>query len=244
MWFAYLGFLLIGLGPGTVVFLAGPARKSFLVILTLASAFIWLVSLMVVAILVRGFLPLPSGSPYYAAPLLLGVLVQEITRVGLWRVFKLGTKRLEDMAQRMGCAPLSPADYMSMALATGMGHGFAHSMFFFFGLATLSLGPATYYVDKCPDMSLFLYSALASGAMLMLHSFSMVVAFDGYAKGIFKRQALPPIAHFCAASLTLLNLVEGGCAYVLPGMHMCTVGMLVYAASIFLEVTKAAAPPR
>eukprot|EP00976_Prorocentrum_cordatum_P069904 1179734-Prorocentrum_minimum.AAC.2 len=36
MLLAYLGFLLIGLGPGTVVFLAGPARKSFLVLLTLA----------------------------------------------------------------------------------------------------------------------------------------------------------------------------------------------------------------
>mmetsp|Transcript_36337 Transcript_36337/g.61253 ORF Transcript_36337/g.61253 Transcript_36337/m.61253 type:complete len:245 (+) Transcript_36337:318-1052(+) len=241
MLLAYIGYLLIGLGPGAMVFLAGPAQKSFLVILTIASACVWLVSLMIVAVLVRGFLPLPSEFAYYAGPLLLGVIVQEMFRVGLWHVFKLGTTRLEVIAQRMGCAQLSDVDYMSMALAAGMGHGLAHSMFFFFGLAALSLGPATFYVDKCPNMSLFLYTALASGAMLMLHTFSMVISFDGHSKNNFLRQLLPPLAHTTAAGLTLLNLMDGGCAYVLPALYICTGVVFLFAANIFLEVTKAAA---
>lgn len=51
-------------------------------------------------------------------------------------------------------------------------------------------------------MFAFACAALASGALLILHTFSMVVAFDGYANNIRLRKALPPAFHL-AASLTV-----------------------------------------
>jgi hypothetical protein len=52
-------------------------------------------------------------------------------------------------------------------------------MFFFFGLAALSLGPATFYVDKCPDMSLFLYTG----------AFLNTASFRGNIQGTFREHS-------------------------------------------------------
>ncbi|KAK9864496.1 hypothetical protein WJX84_009912 [Apatococcus fuscideae] len=51
---SFCGLCLIAAGPAAVVYVAVIARKSFLVLLTLASAFYWLVVLMVISALVRG----------------------------------------------------------------------------------------------------------------------------------------------------------------------------------------------
>jgi len=187
---------------------------------------------------VRGFLPLPEGSPWYSALLILAVLVQEVVRLALYLLYRRGAERLEGLARQMGCSELSVFDHMSMSLAIGLGHGFAHSVFFFLGVATLTLSPATYYIDACPHMSLFLYSALASGALLILHTFSMVVAFDGYANNIRLRKALPPAFHLAASLTTLSSLVENGCLFVVPAITVLAFIMGMYAWSIVVHCAK------
>jgi hypothetical protein len=47
------------------------------------------------------FLPLPDGSPWYAATLVLAVVVQEVVRVAMWYAYKDGSKQLEVLARRM-----------------------------------------------------------------------------------------------------------------------------------------------
>lgn len=66
-------------------------------------------------------------------------------------------------------------------------------------VATLTLSPATFYVAACPQMNVFLYSAMTSCAFVVLHTFSMVIAFDGYAHRSVLRIALPPVIHLVAA---------------------------------------------
>lgn len=43
-------------------------------------------------------------------------------------------------------------------VAGGMGHGVAHAIFFCVSLLTPAFGPATYHVEKCPQMPFFLVS--------------------------------------------------------------------------------------
>jgi anterior pharynx defective protein 1 len=66
-------------------------------------------------------------------------------------------------------------------------------------VATLTLSPATFYVAACPQMNVFLYSAMTSCAFVVLHTFSMVLAFDGYAHRSVVCIALPPVIHLLAA---------------------------------------------
>lgn len=226
---AFLGYLLLGLGPGAVLFLSIPARRPFLVILTFASACTWLLSLLFVAMLTRAFLPLPTGSPWFVATLALAVAVQEALRVGVWFAYRNGSKQLEVLARRMACAELNYSDHMSMAYAIGLGHGLAHSMFFFLGVATLTLSPATFYVAACPQMNVFLYSAMTSCAFVVLHTFSMVIAFDGYAHRSVLRIALPPVIHLVAALATAMSLKDGGCMYVVPVEALLALATMAFA---------------
>ena len=65
----------------------------------------------------------------------------------------------------------------------------------------LFLGEATLYLDACPKMSYFLAGALITLAFNLLHTFSMVIAFDGLREGKRERWAAVPIAHLLAALL-------------------------------------------
>ena len=62
-------------------------------------------------------------------------------------------------------------------------------------------GDATLYLDPCPRMSYFLAGALIALAFNLLHTFSMVVAFDGMSKGKRGRWAAVSAAHMAASLL-------------------------------------------
>ena len=65
----------------------------------------------------------------------------------------------------------------------------------------LYAGEATLYTDACPAMPWFLAGALVALAFALLHTFSMVVAFDGLARGRRRQAAAVPTAHLVAALL-------------------------------------------
>ena len=65
----------------------------------------------------------------------------------------------------------------------------------------LYAGEATLYTDACPAMPWFLAGALVAAAFALLHTFSMVVAFDGFNRGRRRQAAAVPAAHLVAALL-------------------------------------------
>jgi hypothetical protein len=66
-------------------------------------------------------------------------------------------------------------------------------------VATLTLSPATFYVRACPQMNVFLYSALTSCVFVITHTFSMIIAFHGYTHHSVLNMTLPPVVHLVAA---------------------------------------------
>ncbi|KAH0453550.1 hypothetical protein IEQ34_017874 [Dendrobium chrysotoxum] len=100
--------------------------------------------------------------------------------------------------------------------AGGLGHGVAHAVFFCLSLLTPAFGGATYYVERCSHMPFFLISAVISLAFLLIHTFSMVIAFNGYAESRKSDQFFVPVIHMVAAIMTLINLAPGGCAIGVP----------------------------
>jgi len=156
---AGLGYALIALGPALSLFAGVVARKPFLVLTLLSSTLFWLISLIVLSGIWRGFLPIKSGTWWaYAILIITSVALQEGTRLVFWRLYKKMEEMLDAFADRISKPRLSLTDKMLISLAGGLGHGVAHAVFFCLSLLTPAFGQATFYVERCSKMPFFLAS--------------------------------------------------------------------------------------
>ncbi|XP_043723101.1 gamma-secretase subunit APH1-like isoform X2 [Telopea speciosissima] len=74
--------------------------------------------------------------------------------------------------------------------------------------------PRLYLTDK---MQIAL--ALISLGFVTIHTFSMVIAFNGYAEGNKTDQIFVPVVHLIAGMVTLINLASGGCVVGIPILY-------------------------
>ncbi|KAH7306659.1 hypothetical protein KP509_22G023800 [Ceratopteris richardii] len=228
---AGIGYTLLALGPAFALFVSVIAAKPLLVLFVLTSALIWLVSLIILSAFWRAFLPI--GSSWLLVLLLVTcVSFQELIRPVFWFSYKKLEGLLNALAQRMSKPELKYYETMQIALAGGLGHGIAHAVFFCLSLLTPSFGKATFYVDSCKQMPLFLVAAMLSLSFLIIHTFSMIVAFNGYDDGKRSLVVFAPAMHFAAAFLSLVNLFQGGCMVGVPLVLVCAVGVICYCGKI------------
>ncbi|XP_020586269.1 gamma-secretase subunit APH1-like isoform X1 [Phalaenopsis equestris] len=214
---AGLGYALIALGPALSIFVSVIAKRPFLVLTLLSSTLFWLVSLILLSGVWRAFLPVKSSASWtYAIVILTSVSFQEGVRLIFWKLYKRLEEMLNSFADRTSKPRLFLTDKMQIGLAGGLGHGVAHAVFFCLSLLTPAFGKATYYVERCSHMPFFLISAIISSAFLLIHTFSMVIAFNGYAESRKSDQFFVPVIHMVASMMTLINLVPGGCAVGVP----------------------------
>nr|CAD1824497.1 unnamed protein product [Ananas comosus var. bracteatus] len=139
---AGLGYALIALGPALALFVAAIARKPFLILTLLSSMLFWLVSLIILSGVWRGFLPVRSSSWWpYAILIITSVGFQEGIRLVFWKLYKKMEDMLDAFADRVSKPRLFLTDKMQIALAGGLGHGVAHAVFFCLSLLTPALVP-------------------------------------------------------------------------------------------------------
>lgn len=230
---AGIGYSLIALGPSLSLFISLISHKPFLILTLLSSTLVWLISLIVLSGFWRAFLPLKTSSWWpYAFLILTSVGFQEALRLVLWRAYKKLEDMLDAFADRIRKPRLFLTDKMQIALAAGLGHGIAHAVFFCLSLLTPAFGPATYYVEKCAYTSFFLVSAIIALAFVTIHTFSMVIAFNGYAEGKKVDQLIVPSIHLVSGMLTLLNLATGGCTIGIPLLYVMAVSTLMYSGNM------------
>ncbi|XP_042473654.1 gamma-secretase subunit APH1-like isoform X1 [Zingiber officinale] len=185
----------------------------------------WLISLIVLSGAWRVVLPLNSAAWWpYVILIFTSVGFQEATRLMFWKLYKRLEVILDAFAEEKFRSRLSWTDKMQIALAGGLGHGVAHAVFFCVSLLTPSFGPATYFVDRCSRIPFFLVSAIISLVFVIIHTFSMIIAFNGYADGRKVDQVVVPVVHILAAVMTLMNLAPGGCSIGVP--LLCCVGAI------------------
>ncbi|XP_052733985.1 gamma-secretase subunit APH1-like isoform X1 [Vigna angularis] len=190
---------------------------------------LWLISLIVLSGIWRGFLPLNTTAWWpFGILIFSSVAFQEALRLFFWKIYK----RLEDMldafADRVSKPHLLLTDKMLIALAGGLGHGVAHAVFFCISLLTPAFGPATYFVDRCSKVPFFLLYATIALAFVTIHTFSMVIAFNGYTEGNKVDTYFVPIVHIVAGMVTLVNLAPGGCAVGIPLLYFTAILTLVH----------------
>ncbi|KAG9447075.1 hypothetical protein H6P81_013203 [Aristolochia fimbriata] len=239
---AGIGYALVALGPSLSLFVSVIAKKPFLILTVLSSTLLWLVSLIVLSGLWRGFLPLKSLSGWpYAVLLVTSVGFQEGLRIIFWKIYM----RLEDMldafADRVSKPRLFVTDKLLIALAAGLGHGVAHAVFFCLSLLTPAFGPATFYVDRCSRLPFFLVCAIIALGFVTIHTVSMVIAFNGYAEQRTTDQIFVSVVHLIASLVTLINLVPGGCIVGVPVLYAMTILTLLHCGRVVMKrITEAA----
>ncbi|KAI3465138.1 hypothetical protein Pfo_021801 [Paulownia fortunei] len=217
---AGIGYALLALGPSLSLFTAVISHKPFLILTLLSSTLAWLMTLIALSAAWRAFLPFKTAAWWpYALLILTSVAFQEAVRLFLWRLYKRMEEILDAFADRVSKPRLFITDKMQIALAGGMGHGVAHAIFFCISLLTPAFGPATYYVEKCSQIPFFLVSAIIALAFVTIHTFSMVIAFNGYSEGNRMDQYFVPVVHLAAGMLTLINLASGGCIIGIPLLY-------------------------
>uniref|UniRef100_A0A803R8J8 Gamma-secretase subunit APH1-like n=1 Tax=Cannabis sativa TaxID=3483 RepID=A0A803R8J8_CANSA len=193
------------------------------------STLLWLISLIILSGLWRAFLPMKSDTWWlYGVLLFTAVAFQEGLRILFWKVYKRLEDILDTFADRVSKPRLFLTDKMQIALAGGMGHGLAHAVFFCLSLLTPAFGPATYFVDNCSKIPFFLVSAIIALAFVTIHTFSMVIAFNGYAEKNKVDQFFVPAVHLVAAMGTLVNFASGGCIIAIPLLYFVTFLTLLY----------------
>ncbi|XP_019184670.1 PREDICTED: gamma-secretase subunit APH1-like [Ipomoea nil] len=237
---AGIGYALLALGPSLSLFVAVISKKPFLVLTFLSSTLVWLISLIGLSAIWRAFLPLKTTAWWpYAILILSSVSFQEGLRVLFWKVYKRLEDILDGFADRVSKPRLFITDKMLISLAGGLGHGVAHAVFFCLSLLTPAFGPATYYVQKCSQLPFFLVSAIIALAFVTIHTFSMVIAFNGYAEGNKVDQCFVPVVHLVAGMLTMTNLAVGGCVIGIPLLYCAAIVTLVHCGKmVFRRLTE------
>ncbi|KAL7116816.1 hypothetical protein ACP275_03G029300 [Erythranthe tilingii] len=226
---AGIGYALLAVGPSLSLFTAVISHKPFLILTLLSSTLAWLMSLIALSAVWRAFLPFKTVSFWPSSLLILtSVAFQELLRLFLWRLYMRMEEMLDAFADRVSKPRLFITDKMQIALAGGMGHGVAHAVFFCISLLTPAFGPATYYVEKCSQMPFFLVSAIIALAFVTIHTFCMVIAFNGYSEGSKIDQYFAPVVHLAAGMLTLMNLASGGCMIGIPLLYCLAILTLAY----------------
>ncbi|KAI9193809.1 hypothetical protein LWI28_000352 [Acer negundo] len=237
---AGIGYALLALGPSLSLFLSVIAKKPFLILTVLASTLLWLISLIVLSGVWRAFLPLKSTTWWpYAILIITSVGFQEGLRVLLWRAYKRLEDILDAFADRVSKPRLFLTDKMQIALAGGLGHGVAHAVFFCLSLLTPAFGPATFFVERCAQIPFFLVSAQIALTFVTIHTFSMVIAFNGYAQGNKVDQYFVPAIHLVAGMVTLVNFASGGCVIGIPILYLMAVLTLIHCGKmVFRRLTE------
>ncbi|OAY51910.1 gamma-secretase subunit APH1-like isoform X1 [Manihot esculenta] len=226
---AGIGYALLALGPSLSLFVSVISKKPFLILTVLSSTLLWLVSLIVLSGVWRAFLPLKSTIWWpYALLVVSSVSFQEGLRILFWKVYKRLEDILDAFADRVSKPRLFLTDKMLIALAGGLGHGVAHAVFFCLSLLTPAFGPATFFVDSCSQIPFFLVSAIIALAFVTIHTFSMVIAFNGYAEGNKVDQFFVPVVHLVAGLVTLANLASGGCIVGIPLLYLMAILTLLH----------------
>ncbi|KAE8714502.1 Gamma-secretase subunit APH1-like [Hibiscus syriacus] len=226
---AGIGYALVALGPSLSLFISVISKKPFLILTLLSSTLVWLISLIILSGIWRAFLPLNSTTWWpFAILIFTSVAFQEGLRLLFWKVYKRLEDILDAFADRVSKPRLYLTDKMQIALAGGLGHGVAHSVFFCLSLLTPAFGPATYFVNSCSQIPFFLVSAIIALAFVTVHTFSMVIAFNGYTEGNKVDQLFVPSVHLAAGMMTLINFAYDGCIIGIPLLFLMVILTLMH----------------
>ncbi|KAF5901919.1 tropomyosin beta chain isoform X2, partial [Clarias magur] len=170
-------------GPAFAMFIFTIARDPLRVIILIAGAFFWLLSLLLSSLV--WFIAVKASSAddvkLQKGLLIFGVvfsvLLQEVFRFAYYRLLRKATEGLAAISDE----ETSPISVRQMAYVAGLGFGIMSGAFSMINILSDSLGPGTVGIFGDAQYY-FITSALMTLAMTLLHTFWGVVFFEGCEK--------------------------------------------------------------
>ncbi|KPP73763.1 gamma-secretase subunit Aph-1b-like [Scleropages formosus] len=202
----FFGCAFIAFGPALALFVFTIAREPLRVIILIAGAFFWLLSLLLSSLV--WFIAVKASNPENVSLqkglLIFGavfsVVLQEVFRFAYYRLLRKANEGLAAISEEN----LSPISVQQMAYVAGLGFGIMSGAFSMINILSDSLGPGTVgiYGDS---QYYFITSAFMTMAMTLLHTFWGVVFFDGCEKRRWWVIAAVAALHLLVSGLSFLN---------------------------------------
>ena len=217
---SFAGCAAVAFSPAIVLFVMVVARQPDLVIVVVGSAFVWLLSISLVAFVWVVLTPLQSQ---LWLVLLYGALVQEAAR---WLTYQMHARLIRGLrAAGLQAVPASrltgPLGLAPTAVANGLGIGVMQTLVMHSEVISRALLPGSLYTVSCTHLSVFSVSALCSLGMLITNVLLSVVGWTAaYPMRSYQLIGAMVLLRVLVSGSTLLNSPEviatDGCTVALP----------------------------
>ncbi|XP_062869988.1 gamma-secretase subunit Aph-1b-like [Trichomycterus rosablanca] len=223
----FFGCAFIAFGPAFSLFIFTIAKDPLRVIILIAGAFFWLLSLLLSSLI--WFIAVKASNTddgkvqkgLLIFGVIFSVLLQEVFRFAYYRLLRKANEGLAAISDD----DASPVSVRQMAYVAGLGFGIISGAFSMINILSDSLGPGTVGLNG-GSQYYFITSAFMTLALTLLHTFWGVVFFDGCEKSRWWVIVVVVCLHLLVSGLSLLNpLYEG----TLPPVYAVTALMAIWA---------------
>uniref|UniRef100_H3AQN1 Gamma-secretase subunit APH-1 n=1 Tax=Latimeria chalumnae TaxID=7897 RepID=H3AQN1_LATCH len=207
----FFGCMCIAFGPAAALFVFTVARDPLRVILFIAAAFFWLLSLLLSSLV--WFIAVKASDArdqrLQKGLLIFGVvfsvLLQELFRLAYYKLLRKAMDGLVALSEE----GQSPVSIRQMAYVTGLGFGIISGTFSMINILADSLGPGTVGIHG-DSQYYFITSAFMTLVVILLNTFWGVVFFHGCERQQWWDVLTVVATHLLVSGLTFLNpLYEG-----------------------------------
>lgn len=213
----FFGCAFLAFGTPLAMFTFTVAAEPIRIIILIASAFFWLISLLLSSVLWYAVVPLQS---HLAFGLVFSVLFQEAFRYLLYWVLRKAERSLE----RVTTTHVADSRHI-FAYVCGLGFGFMSGAFALVNVLADAVGPGTMGVRQGTEY-FFIISAATTLCFILLHTFWGVVFFSALDRKHWGQIIWVIGSHLLVSCMTLLNIHQ---AYVASTLTAYVVLMMTAA---------------
>ncbi|XP_015594338.1 gamma-secretase subunit Aph-1 [Cephus cinctus] len=195
----FFGCAFLAFGPPLAMFTFTVAVEPIRIIILIASAFFWLISLLISSALWYAVVPLQD---HLAFGLVFSVLFQEAFRYLLYWVLRKAERGLE----RVTTAHVADSRHV-FAYVCGLGFGFMSGAFALVNVLADAVGPGTMGLRQGSEY-FFIISAATTLCFIFLHTFWGIIFFSAFDHKKWGLVTWVIGSHLFASCMTLLNRYE------------------------------------
>lgn len=205
----FFGCAFLAFGPPFAMFLFTIVQDPVRIIILIAAAFFWLLSLLLSSLFWFAVLPLRK---YLGFGLIFSVLFQESFRYIIYKILRKAENGLQKITD--DSATLIDNKHI-LAYVSGLGFGIISGAFSLVNVLADSIGPATMGLKAGNEM-FFLTSSATTLCFILLHTFWSVIFFNGFDTKNKLQIGYVVTTHLLASCLTLLNRYHIYSASLIP----------------------------
>ncbi|OQS02105.1 hypothetical protein THRCLA_05500 [Thraustotheca clavata] len=228
-WALFFGSLMTAFGPIASLFLLVVAQRAQLVIVSITSAFFYLLGLLVAATIWSIIPPLQTS---IQATIPIAIVLQEIFRYVFFVVYVRCELAVKKVTTKQNQLPLND---LTTSFASGVGFALMRALMLYGTVLAASVqGEGAAFTETCPSIPLVFSSALSTLALTLMDVALMVVAFEGFRKKSIAHIAAVVLIHLGSGLSNLLNLNEVGCKASIP-LTFVAAALAIIAASLTIK---------